>query len=307
VQPDAAGDALLQQNDETAATVNRLRLSGVQWWSAIGQSAALGFVRAFAPPAVLLVMIALMLNVSIAVLFAAFVPFSILAGVTIVLMATSRNTENELAVPAMEFEGGSLMWVAVPFIVVGAVLIGIATPLEAGALAIAVALVLGLAQHQLSGQRLLRSALDSVQDTGSILLVVIFALCLSYALAAEEAPAAVTQWMLAIGAWPALLCAVLAICIASAVVGPLPTLFVLTPLLLPAMNQLGVDPIRFAMVFAIAISLGLLVPPLGPIFASLAAGTTERSSRVAFAVGYFSLAGLLVLAMAVYGPIWTPS
>jgi TRAP-type C4-dicarboxylate transport system permease large subunit len=194
----------------------------------------------------------------------------------------------------------------VPIVVLGVVGLGIATPTEAGALAVALALIFGVAQQQLSRQRLLRALLDAVQDTGAIFLVVIFASVLATALALEGGPDVVAQWMTNLGASSAVLAAVVAAFALSSVVGPLPTLFVLGPLVAPAMAKLGIEPLRIAMALGTAISLGLLVPPLGPIFASLAAGTTEHFSRVALGIGYFALAGFVVLGMSLFGPIWQP-
>jgi TRAP-type C4-dicarboxylate transport system permease large subunit len=306
VQPDTAGDALLQRNDEAAATVNRLRLAGAPGWSAIGQSAALAFLRAITPPGVLLIILGDLFGVSIAQLFLGFAPFSILVGLLLLLMAVPAGAGRMPAVATPEIDAGSLSWIAVPFIVLGVIGFGYATPPEAGALAVALALIFGITQRQLSGQRLLRALLDSMQDTGAIFLVVVFAYCLAAALTLENAADVVVQWMSNLGAGPALFAAALAAFALSSIVGPLPTLFVLGTLVAPAMAKLGVEPMRIAMVFGTATSLGLLVPPLGPIFGTLAAGTRERLSRVVQGISYFGLAGLVVLGFALYGPIWNP-
>ena len=138
VQPDTAGDALLQRNDEAAATVNGLMLAGAPGWSAIGQSAGLAFLRAIAPPGVLLIILGEVFGVSIARLFAGFAPFAILVGFLLLLMAAPAVSSGRQAVATSEIEGGALAWMAVPFIVLGVIGLGYATPTEAGALAVGV-------------------------------------------------------------------------------------------------------------------------------------------------------------------------
>lgn len=304
LQPDTAGDALLNRNDEAAATVNRLRSAGVAGWAAIGQAAALGLLRTITPPGVLLVAVALQFDVPIVRLYAAMLPLVLLGSVVLLFIANLVPSDDALAPEAAAFDPGVLWWVVVPLAVLGTIYYGIVTATEAGAIAVALALALGLLERKLLARQLLRAGLDSLQDIGAIYLVIVFAVLLSTAFAYEQtsstlmAAAAHLDGSILVGI------AVMATIILCALTGALPTVFVAGALLAPVMVKLGVDPFRAAIIIVVATALGLLVPPIGPIFATLAIGTTERFGKVVLGIVLFSLVGVAMLALGWWGPLW---
>ena len=136
----------------------------------------------------------------------------------------------------------------------------------------------------------------------------VFAYCLSAALTQEGAPDVVTQWMSSLGAGPAVVAAVFAAFALSSIIGPLPTLFVLGPLVAPAMTKLGVEPLRIAMVFGMAMSLGLLCPPAGSDLRHLG-GRNDRALLAGgprYRLSTSTLAGFVAIGLCLYGPIWQP-
>ena len=306
VQPDAAGDALLNRNDEAAATVNRLRSAGTPGWSAIGQAAALALLRTITPPGVMLVTVAVMFNVSIAKLYLAMVPLALLGAAVYLFIANMVPSDGTARADVQDKSLGALLWLIVPLIVLGTIFEGLVTPTEAGALALGLALVIGLIQRELSGRRLLRAGLDSLQDIGAIYLVIVFASILSAAFAYEGVQAVVEGALAALSIDVIVGIVVVAMIALCALAGPLPTLFVAGPLLAPVVIKFGFDPLRCAIVLAVATTLGLLVPPVGPIFATLAIGTTERFGKVVTGIGLFSLVGLAMLVLGWAGPLWYP-
>jgi TRAP-type mannitol/chloroaromatic compound transport system permease large subunit len=117
-----------------------------------GQSAGLAFLQAITPPGVSLIILGDLFGVSIAQLFLGFAPFAILVGLLLQLMAAPAGASGMRAAATSEIEAGSLSWIAVLFIVLGVIGLGYATPPEPGALAVALALIFGVTQRQLSGQ-----------------------------------------------------------------------------------------------------------------------------------------------------------
>lgn len=302
VQPDTAGDALLQRNDDAAATVNRLRLAGIAGWSALGQAAGLACLRVIMPPGIVLIILAYIFEESVFRLFGQMLPWAIGIAALILLLAlpVGRNPAVQRQ-PDLKVEWRSFLWILAPIWILGLIGVGILTPTEAAAFAVAFALIFGALLRQLTGPILLRAVQDSLYDIGAIFLVVVFARVLSYALAVEGFPQMLANWSTSAGPSTALAGMLVLTFIASATTGLLVTLFVVGPLAFVAMMSVGVAPTTFAVAFGIVATLGLLMPPVGAVFATLAVGTMERTRRITAGVIYFSLPMVIVLALTLLG------
>lgn len=308
-QPDAGGDSLLQRNDDAAATVNRLQLAGVANWVAVGFAGTLAGLRLLTPPSVMLIVTAILLELSVASLFAALVPLVAGASVLLWIMAVTIPEQGQTQANAgtgAAIEWSSLLWLAAPFVIVGSILVGLVTPGEAGAMGVFFALVVGLLQQQLTGRRLLRAAMDALQDSGIIVLVFAFSIVFSGSLRYEgESLNYLNEFAGALGNWPALMMFVVAVVLTTMLLGPLIALFVALPLAFPSLLTLGFDPTVMAVTFCSAITMGLLVPPTGPTFATLIAGTTGSVSPAVAGLSYFALVILLLLLASLFVPLWT--
>jgi TRAP-type C4-dicarboxylate transport system permease large subunit len=89
-----------------------------------------------------------------------------------------------------------------------------------------------------------------------------------------------------------------------------PMILICTPILLPVLMKLGVDPIHFGMILLVNAGIGLITPPVGPtLFVGCAIGrvTMEEVSRELWP---FYAAMLLALGLVTYVPalsLWLPS
>ena len=301
IQPDTAGDALLQRNDDAAATVNRLRLAGTAGWSAFGQAAGLAGLRVVMPPGIVLIIVAYVFEESIFRLFGQMLLWALFIAGLILVLAIPAGRNSAVARDAgTRVEWLVFLWILAPVLILGLIGGGILTPTEAGALAVAIALIFGAVLRQLSGRILLRATQDSLYDIGAIFLVIVFARVFSFAVTTEGFPAMLSNWSVVAGPSVALAGILVLTFATSATTGLLVTLFVLGPLASLAMTVVGIDPIGFAIAFALVATLGLLVPPVGAIFATLAVGTMERVRLVVAGVAFFSLPIVIVLLIALW-------
>ena len=297
-QPDTAGDALLQRNDDAASTVNRLRLAGATGPSAIGQAASLACLRAIMPPSVILIILGLVFEQSVLQLMAWTFPVALILAVLIFLLALPRRGDPTTSPQSRgAVDWSAFVWLLPPVVVLGAIFSGWMTPAEAGALAAITAIVLGLLEGELTGRRFLRAVTDTMFGVGAILLVIIFASVFVSVLALQGVPAAISEWLLAVPPGVLLPIVLLVVLAASALGGLGVTLFVVAPLALPAVSLLGHDVRSFSVGIALAAVLGLLVPPTGPVFATLAAGSSQSAARILGGIGYYALGVILTLAL----------
>ena len=305
-QPDASGEALLQRNDDAAAMTNRLQQSGVPPWKAIGVAGALACLRLLMPPSVLLIIAAILLQVSIAGVFFAITPVVICAGIVLFLLAllTPGNGHPPSRTQLPAIEPTVLLWTSVPIVFFSGIWAGVFTTSESSAIVIFLALLLGLIEWRLGFREFLRASLDTLQDTGLIVLVLVFGTIIQFGFTLDgSARALATTAVGSLGAWGSLIAAVVALLAAAALLGPLVATFVLLPLAFGVLSAVGFAPNAILLSSCAAITMGLLMPPTGPVFATLVAGSTDSTSRAIAGLSYFSIVVLLVLLYVVLGPL----
>ena len=155
-----------------------------------------------------------------------------------------------------------------PIIIVGGLKGAIFTPTEASVIAVAYALLVGgLVYRELT----LRKIIQAVRSAAIMSAAVMFLV----------AAAAVTGWLITIAQLPFLLVDLLEPLIESPrllmlvivvlvlmigmVMDFVPTVLILTPVLMPLVKIAGIDPVYFGVVFVMANAVGLLTPPVGVV------------------------------------------
>ena len=82
----------------------------------------------------------------------------------------------------------------------------------------------------------------------------------------------------------------------------IPTILILTPVLVPVVKQAGIDPIYFGVLFIINNSIGLITPPVGTVLNVVAGVTKTSMSDLMKGVMPFLIAELVILLLMVLFP-----
>ena len=88
-----------------------------------------------------------------------------------------------------------------------------------------------------------------------------------------------------------------------------PLILILTPVLLPVTNSLGIDPVHFGMIMMVNLGIGLITPPVGSVLFVASAVSKQRIETVMRAMLPFYAMLLVVLGMVTYIPaisLWLP-
>ncbi|MCT4703400.1 TRAP transporter large permease [Enterobacteriaceae bacterium H20N1] len=88
-----------------------------------------------------------------------------------------------------------------------------------------------------------------------------------------------------------------------------PIILILTPVLLPVTNSLGIDPVHFGMIMMVNLGIGLITPPVGSVLFVASAVSKQKIEVVVRAMLPFYFMLLVVLAMVTYIPwvsLWLP-
>ncbi|WP_150287965.1 TRAP transporter large permease [Rhabdaerophilum calidifontis] len=143
---------------------------------------------------------------------------------------------------------------------------GVFTPSEIGAFAVVYAMVIGVVFHrELTWGKALEALGEGVLDVGVIMLIILLSGMVGYALIFEQAPQEVAEWMLGLSREPIviILLILLFLLIAGCFVESTVLVLLLTPIFVPIIKELGVDPVHFGILMMSIVTLGSMTPPVG--------------------------------------------
>ncbi|MGN8158894.1 TRAP transporter large permease [Salinisphaera sp. SWV1] len=143
---------------------------------------------------------------------------------------------------------------------------GLFTPSEAGAFAVAYALVVGLfIYRELTFRRIVEAFRDAVVDIGMVMLLIMFSGIIGYVISLNQVPQSLAMIVshtfhdkyLLLFALSALLIVLGMIVEATVVV------MLLTPILVPVVEAAGIDPVHFGLIMVTLVTFGGMTPPVG--------------------------------------------
>ena len=282
-------------------------------------TAASGMLANVIPPSIAMLIYASLTNVSVGRLFVAgIVPGILLAlAMAITVHRTCRRMNYGTRVPkASLWEVGiafrkSAFALLIPVIVVGGIRFGVFTPTEAGGVAVAIALILGLFVYRdlrlndLPGV-LARTAID----TGVIMLIISFSAPVALVLAYNQIPQHVAAFFgnFDSSGFAFLLAVNLFLLAGGALIEGVTLLILTAPLLATVANSLGIDPIHFGVVVVLNVVLGSITPPFGQIVFMVSSLTETKPEEIFRQALRFLPLLFVVLGIVTYLPetfLWT--
>jgi tripartite ATP-independent transporter DctM subunit len=240
-----------------------------------GTLAAGGTLGILIPPSIPLIIYGSTVSESVGRLFvAAVIPGLLMAALFMAYLAIhARLRPNEFAPPdapvplAVKMAGlrDVLPLVLLAALIFGGIYAGIMTPTEAAGIGAVGAVVIAGLYGGLTFDVIRRSLLDTLRTNAMILLIIIGAQIMSFALVTAGIPRAIVASIQAINASPQVV--LLLVCVMYLVLGCLVdalSLMLLTlPVVFPVMMAAGYDPLWFGIVLVILLEIGLITPPVG--------------------------------------------
>jgi len=152
-------------------------------------------------------------------------------------------------------------------IVIGGIVAGFFTATEASAVAVLYALVLAFIYRELTWKHLPDVILRSVKTTAFVLLLVATCIGLSWIMAYENIPQNVSEALLKLSdnKFVILLIINLILLFVGIFMDMTPAVLIFTPIFLPIVTNLGLDPIHFGIIMVLNLSVGLGTPPVGSL------------------------------------------
>ncbi|ENT4393062.1 TRAP transporter large permease [Salmonella enterica] len=151
-------------------------------------------------------------------------------------------------------------------IIVGGIVQGIFTAIEASAIAVVYTLLLTMVFYRtLKIKDLPSILLQTVVMTGVIMFLLATSSAMSFSMSITNIPAALSDMILGISANKLVILLVITVflLITGAFMDIGPAILIFTPILLPIMAKLGVDPVHFGIIMIYNLAIGTITPPVG--------------------------------------------
>jgi C4-dicarboxylate transporter DctM subunit len=264
---DAAGAAAVGR-----MTIGRLVEQGYPKPYACALVAAGACTGILIPPSIAYIIIGLVLGISASTLFlAAVIPgllvmFAIM--ITNVIMNRIYKYENSNLKFSFKrwikaiYDGRFALMV--PFIILGGIYSGIFTPTEAAAVAVVSTLIIGLVQGTIKISDFPKMMESSARVNGVIVPIIAISLPLAQALAILNIPQSFVLYMTTLTSDPTILILLMIVIlvIAGCVMETTPNIVILSPLLLPLAQEIGMNEIHFCIMMVTALGAGFIMPTL---------------------------------------------
>ncbi|MGD2271782.1 MAG: TRAP transporter large permease [Desulfobacterales bacterium] len=309
-----SGSALADAAGPSAIVMRMMRKTGYSPAYAGAMSAATATIGPIIPPSILMVVYAISdSRVTVAGLFLAGIVPGILLGLALMgvnhWISIKRGYVFRSERPSLLGLAKSF-WVALPalllpFIIIGGILGGIFTPTEAAAVAAAYALGVGLfITRGLSLKKLLPLFVKSGVVTAAVLLIVSMASIFSWLLTILQIPQTIATYIGNMTSSPSVVVIMLAVFVllCGLVIDTLPALIILVPVLGPVGDQFGLDPMYFAIMIVLNLTIGMVTPPVGPVLFVVSTIGRVRMETLSKTIVPLLLAELLVLALVIAFP-----
>lgn len=227
------------------------------------------------PPSNLMIVYSLVSSSSITALFVAgYVPGTMWALTCMVMvhLYARKHPELKLTTKIPWAQKAKILLDAVPsllliVVVIGGILGGYFTATEASCIAVLYALVLSFIYREISIPRLKPVFLEAARTTSIVMFLIGVSTAMSWVMSFSKIPDRVTKAMFALSSNPyvIVLLIVFLLLIIGAFMDPTPAVLIFTPIFLPVLTQFGMSDIHFGIFIVMALSIGTITPPVGPV------------------------------------------
>ena len=152
-------------------------------------------------------------------------------------------------------------------IVIGGIVAGIFTATEASGIAVLYALILSFIYGEIKPSGLSRIFLDSVCTSAIVMLLIATSMSMSWVMSFEEIPQTISDALLGLSdnKFAILMIINLILLFVGTFMDITPAVLIFTPIFLPVVTSLGIDPIHFGIMMVINLCVGLCTPPVGSV------------------------------------------
>lgn len=320
----ASGSSVATASAMSRMAVPEMLDNGYDRGLATGTIAASGTLGSLIPPSVLLILYGVYAQVSVGQLFmAGFVPGVLSALIYMAMIVIRVKLKPELAgavqiAPTAAERKAAFrdVWPLPTLIlaVLGGIFTGAFSPTEAGALGAFAALVIAAVRRKLTRAALFEAVSQALVATASIFVILIGSLFFTRFLALSGFPRAFADAILSVSTetWWILLAVSLIFLVLGMLIDSIGLLLLTLPILVPLVNEAGINPVWFGIIVIKLLEIGLITPPIGLNVYMINGALNNRVTlpEIFRGITWFLAMDLLTLIILIAFPIltlWLPS
>lgn len=307
-----SGSAVADAAALAALLVPMMVLAGHNRARSAGLIAAGGIIAPIIPPSIGFIVFGVASGVSISKLFLAGIVPGLMLGVALAVAWWFISRSENVATPPKRSRAEVLRtlldgsWaLGLPLIIILGLKFGIFTPTEAAVVAAVYSLFVSLVIYrEMKISQLYEVILSAAKTTSVVMLLVAAAMVSSWLVTIADLPGQLADLLQPFMDNQTLLLLVmmLLIIMVGTVMDMTPTILILTPVLMPAVIQAGIDPVYFGVLFLINTAIGLITPPVGTVLNVVCGVAKLDFEEIVRGVWPFMLAQLVVLFLLVLFP-----
>ncbi|MEZ8575948.1 TRAP transporter large permease [Vibrio splendidus] len=271
--------------------------------------ASSGGIGVIIPPSVVMIVYAITAEVSVTKMFMAGIVPGLVVGLVLIgyclivcKIRGYKGNDRKATWPERIAALKEAIWaMLLPVIILGGIYSGIFTPTESAAIGVLYGLFFGMFVYkELDYKKVVKIILESSLLVGAVLVIVGASVTFGRILTLERLPTEIAQFILSItdNKLLILLCITALLLIVGTFMETLAAIVILTPILLPIVTALGMDPIHFGIVMIVNLAIGFVTPPLGAnLFMASQVGNVPIESLSRAIIGW--IGALLVALMLI--------
>jgi tripartite ATP-independent transporter DctM subunit len=307
-----SGSAVADAAALAALLIPMMVLAGHNRARSAGLIAAGGIIAPIIPPSIGFIVFGVASGVSISKLFLAGIVPGLMLGVALAIAWWFISRSENVATPPKRSRAEVMRtlldgsWaLGLPLIIILGLKFGIFTPTEAAVVAAVYSLFVSLVIYrEMKISQLYEVILSSARTTSVVMLLVAAAMVSSWLVTIADLPGQLAALLEPFMDNQTLLLVVMMVLIimVGTVMDMTPTILILTPVLMPAVIQAGIDPVYFGVLFLINTAIGLITPPVGTVLNVVCGVAKLDFEEIVRGVWPFLLAQLAVLFLLVMFP-----
>ncbi|CDF78699.1 TRAP-type C4-dicarboxylate transport system, large permease component [Formosa agariphila KMM 3901] len=196
-------------------------------------------------------------------------------------------------------------------VVIGGIVTGIFTATEASAIAVLYTMVLGFIYKEITFKNLPEILLESSITTAIVMLLIGASMTMSWVMSYENIPQDISSALLGVSDNPIIILLIinLLLLFVGIFMDMTPAVLIFTPIFLPVVTKLGMDPVQFGIIMVLNLCIGLCTPPVGSVlFVGVGVAKTTIQKVIKPLIPLF-LAMIFALFLVTFFPeltLWLP-
>ena len=207
--------------------------------------------------------------------------------------------------------GAALPSLLLLIIIIGGIVAGVFTATEAAAIAVVYTLVLGFIYREITVAIIPEILMGAIKTTSIVMLLIAASISLSWVMSFGNLPQTVSEAMLGLSEnkFVILLIINLLLLFVGMFMDMTPAVLIFTPIFLPVVVELGIDPVHFGIIMVMNLCIGICTPPVGTLLfvgISVADTTIEKIIRPLMPMFVAMLIALMLVTFWSDLSLWLP-